>query len=57
MVTSAMKESNRFKNRVRRNKEAKDFSRNQQYNTEILTANFRRINELNAVLVEDIECS
>ena len=57
MVASAIKESDRFKNRVRRNEEAKDFLRNQPHNAEALAANFCRINELNVVPVEDIECS
>ena len=42
MVSEAMKESKEFKNRMRRNNEAKDYLHNMKYNEQILAANFKR---------------
>ena len=56
-VSSAIKESESFKNRVRRNEDAKDFLHNQQYNTEVLMANFNRQAELKTIPDQSIEYS
>ena len=57
MASSAIKESDDFKNRVRRNNDAKDYLHNMKYNQQILTSNFERRDELTRVPRSDIEYS
>ena len=49
MVTSAIKESEEYRNRKRRNEEAKDYLHSQWYNAQVLTSNFNRRTELKDV--------
>ena len=56
-VSSAIKESDEFKNRVRKNNEAKDFLHNQIRGAEVLAGTFNRCNELLTVPKEEIQHS
>ena len=57
MASSATKESESFKNQVRRNEDAKDFLHNQQYNTKVLAANFNWQEVLKTIPGENIKYS
>ena len=57
MVSSAIKESDDFKQRVRRNDDAKDYLHNMKFNEQMLASNFKRQKELGTVPKADIAYS
>ena len=54
MVLSAIKDSEQYKNCVRRNSNANDFLINQQYTSKVLASVFNRQNELKAISNGDV---
>ena len=57
MVLSAIKESEEFKNRMRRNDNAKDYFYAMKCNEQTLAANFDRRQELATISEAEIKCS
>ena len=57
MVSSAIKDTDEFKQRVRRNDDAKEYLHNMKFNEQVLTSNFERQQELAAIPKADIAYS